>query len=158
MVSDIFVMPALSSELREVAWLDGATGPAAGHRFTVPITLRLANSPGCRGVVGVEPQPPGSVRVEVSELDGGLMQDAQETLHARRDGPVLREARTGEDGLVLFENLEPVEYVIRATKPEYVTVVLPCVEVTSGRRFPVRLTLRRADSPRPCEPLAGVAP
>ena len=34
MVSDIFVMPGLSSELQEVAWLDGATGPAAGHRFT----------------------------------------------------------------------------------------------------------------------------
>ncbi|MGH3162172.1 MAG: SRPBCC family protein [Streptosporangiaceae bacterium] len=34
MVSDIFVMTGLSSELQEVAWLDGATGPAAGHRFT----------------------------------------------------------------------------------------------------------------------------
>jgi uncharacterized protein YndB with AHSA1/START domain len=34
MVSDIFVMPGLSSELQEVAWLDGATGPAVGHRFT----------------------------------------------------------------------------------------------------------------------------
>ena len=34
MVSDIFLMPELSSELQEVAWLDGVTGPAAGHRFT----------------------------------------------------------------------------------------------------------------------------
>ena len=34
MVSDIFLMPGLSSELREVAWLDGVTGPAVGHRFT----------------------------------------------------------------------------------------------------------------------------
>ncbi len=34
MVSDIFLMPRLSSELQEVAWLDGVTGPAAGHRFT----------------------------------------------------------------------------------------------------------------------------
>ena len=34
LVSDIFLMPGLSSELREVAWLDGATGPAVGHRFT----------------------------------------------------------------------------------------------------------------------------
>ena len=34
MVSDIFLMPRLSSELQEVAWLDGATGPAAGRRFT----------------------------------------------------------------------------------------------------------------------------
>jgi Polyketide cyclase / dehydrase and lipid transport len=34
MVSDIFVMTGLSSELQEVAWLDGATGPAVGHRFT----------------------------------------------------------------------------------------------------------------------------
>jgi uncharacterized protein YndB with AHSA1/START domain len=34
MVSDIFVMPGLSSELQEVAWLDGATGPAVGRRFT----------------------------------------------------------------------------------------------------------------------------
>jgi uncharacterized protein YndB with AHSA1/START domain len=34
LVSDIFVMPGLSSELQEVAWLDGATGPAVGHRFT----------------------------------------------------------------------------------------------------------------------------
>ena len=33
MVSDIFLMPRLSSELQEVAWLDGATGPAAGCRF-----------------------------------------------------------------------------------------------------------------------------
>jgi len=34
LVSDIFLMPELSSELREVAWLDGVTGPAVGHRFT----------------------------------------------------------------------------------------------------------------------------
>ena len=34
MVSDIFLMPQLSSELQAVAWLDGVTGPAAGHRFT----------------------------------------------------------------------------------------------------------------------------
>ena len=34
MVSDIFLMPELSSELREVSWLDGVTGPAVGHRFT----------------------------------------------------------------------------------------------------------------------------
>jgi ligand-binding SRPBCC domain-containing protein len=37
MVSDIFLMPELSSELREVAWLDGdreTFGPAVGHRFT----------------------------------------------------------------------------------------------------------------------------
>ena len=34
LVSDIFLMPGLSSELQEVAWLDGATGPAAGRRFT----------------------------------------------------------------------------------------------------------------------------
>ena len=34
LVSDIFVMPELSAELQEVAWLDGVTGPAVGHRFT----------------------------------------------------------------------------------------------------------------------------
>jgi uncharacterized protein YndB with AHSA1/START domain len=34
LVSDIFLMPELSSELREVSWLDGVTGPAVGHRFT----------------------------------------------------------------------------------------------------------------------------
>ena len=36
LVSDIFLMPGLSSELQEVAWLDGAktTGPAVGRRFT----------------------------------------------------------------------------------------------------------------------------
>jgi hypothetical protein len=35
MVSDIFLMPELSSELQEVAWLDGATQPAAvGRQFT----------------------------------------------------------------------------------------------------------------------------
>lgn len=34
LVSDIFLMPRLSGELREVEWLDGATGPALGHRFT----------------------------------------------------------------------------------------------------------------------------
>ena len=34
MVSDIFLMPRLSSELQAVAWLDGVTGPAVGHRFT----------------------------------------------------------------------------------------------------------------------------
>jgi uncharacterized protein YndB with AHSA1/START domain len=34
LVSDIFLMPQLSSELQEVSWLDDATGPAAGHRFT----------------------------------------------------------------------------------------------------------------------------
>jgi uncharacterized protein YndB with AHSA1/START domain len=35
MVSDIFLMPELSSELQDVAWLDGeAKGPAVGRRFT----------------------------------------------------------------------------------------------------------------------------
>jgi len=34
LVSDIFLMPELSTELQGVAWLDGAAGPAAGHRFT----------------------------------------------------------------------------------------------------------------------------
>ena len=33
LVSDIFLMPGLSGELQEVAWLDGVTGPAAGCRF-----------------------------------------------------------------------------------------------------------------------------
>jgi uncharacterized protein YndB with AHSA1/START domain len=34
LVSDIFLMPELSSELQEVAWLDEVTGPAVGCRFT----------------------------------------------------------------------------------------------------------------------------
>ena len=34
LVSDIFLMPGLSAELQEVSWLDGATGPAPGHRFS----------------------------------------------------------------------------------------------------------------------------
>src|SRR5580704_14350844 len=34
LVSDIELMPALSSELQSVEWLDGANGPAAGARFT----------------------------------------------------------------------------------------------------------------------------
>jgi ligand-binding SRPBCC domain-containing protein len=44
LISDIFLMPELSTELQEVRWLDGATdpgdaeprdaGPAAGRRFT----------------------------------------------------------------------------------------------------------------------------
>jgi Polyketide cyclase / dehydrase and lipid transport len=33
LVSDIFLMAGLSTELRQVEWLDGATGPALGHRF-----------------------------------------------------------------------------------------------------------------------------
>jgi len=33
-VSDIFLMPGLSGELRQVEWLGGVTGPALGHRFT----------------------------------------------------------------------------------------------------------------------------
>ncbi|MGH3290261.1 MAG: SRPBCC family protein [Trebonia sp.] len=33
-VSDIGLMPALSSELQSVEWLDGANGPVAGARFT----------------------------------------------------------------------------------------------------------------------------
>ncbi|MEC4019954.1 SRPBCC family protein, partial [Streptomyces sp. H27-D2] len=33
LVSDIRLMPKLSSELVEVEWLDGVPGPAAGHRF-----------------------------------------------------------------------------------------------------------------------------
>ena len=34
LVSDIELMPALSAELQSVEWLDGASGPAAGARFT----------------------------------------------------------------------------------------------------------------------------
>ncbi|MGW4772935.1 SRPBCC family protein [Nocardia sp. NPDC004278] len=33
-VSDIHLMPRLSAELRAVDWLDGATGPAVGARFS----------------------------------------------------------------------------------------------------------------------------
>jgi len=33
LVSDIFLMPGLSGELQEVAWLDGVAGPALGCRF-----------------------------------------------------------------------------------------------------------------------------
>ena len=34
LVSDVELMPAMSSELQSVEWLDGANGPAAGARFT----------------------------------------------------------------------------------------------------------------------------
>jgi uncharacterized membrane protein len=34
LVSDIELMPAMSSELQSVEWLDGADGPALGARFT----------------------------------------------------------------------------------------------------------------------------
>jgi uncharacterized protein YndB with AHSA1/START domain len=34
LVSDIHLMARLSSELQEVAWLDGVTHPAVGHRFS----------------------------------------------------------------------------------------------------------------------------
>jgi uncharacterized membrane protein len=33
LVSDVELMPAMSSELQSVEWLDGANGPAAGARF-----------------------------------------------------------------------------------------------------------------------------
>jgi uncharacterized protein YndB with AHSA1/START domain len=33
LVSDIYLMPRLSTELQEVEWLDGVKGPAAGRRF-----------------------------------------------------------------------------------------------------------------------------
>ena len=33
LVSDVGLMPAMSSELQSVEWLDGAAGPAAGARF-----------------------------------------------------------------------------------------------------------------------------
>jgi uncharacterized protein YndB with AHSA1/START domain len=33
LVSDIYLMPRLSAELREVEWLDGAAEPAVGRRF-----------------------------------------------------------------------------------------------------------------------------
>jgi uncharacterized membrane protein len=33
LVSDIQLMPSISSELQSVAWLDGADGPAVGARF-----------------------------------------------------------------------------------------------------------------------------
>ena len=33
LVSDIYLMPRLSAELREVEWLDGAGEPAVGRRF-----------------------------------------------------------------------------------------------------------------------------
>jgi hypothetical protein len=33
LVSDIYLMPRLSAELREVEWLDGVDGPAVGRRF-----------------------------------------------------------------------------------------------------------------------------
>ena len=34
LVSDVELMPTMSKELQSIEWLDGATGPAVGARFT----------------------------------------------------------------------------------------------------------------------------
>jgi len=79
LVSDIFLMPELSSELQRVAWLDGdpeTGGPAAGRRFTgrnthpamgewetvstVTECDRRAASPGPSATPPTRPRPGGS--------------------------------------------------------------------------------------------------
>ena len=44
LVSDINLMPRLSTELQEVEWLDGAAGPAVGRRFRGRNTHRALGS------------------------------------------------------------------------------------------------------------------
>jgi uncharacterized protein YndB with AHSA1/START domain len=44
LVSDIYLMPRLSTELREVEWLDGAEEPAPGRRFRGRNTHRALGS------------------------------------------------------------------------------------------------------------------
>lgn len=131
-----------------------------GRRISLPLTLRRADVLIYCPVVGTQPEvrEPGSVRAEVRDPDGDPMTDAQVTLHARRDGPAVREARSGDDGLVLFADVAPGAYVIKAAKPGYGTLLDPDVRVLIGRQFPVQLTLRRTDSPRPCDPLVGLPP
>jgi hypothetical protein len=100
----------------------------------------------------------GSIGVTIFHRDDSPMADALVTLYRGRDRPVIRQARTCDDGLVLFEDLEPATYEVRAAKPEYATIVVFDIVVLAGRRVSCPIALRRADSPQPCDPLAGQTP
>jgi len=90
----------------------------------------------------------GSIRVEILCLEPGTvkpMEDVRVTLH-RGHGPAIREAQTGADGLVIFEDLEPAsDYLVRAEKTSYVSMVFPDVAVRAGRRTSIKAHLPRRD-------------
>ena len=61
LVSDIELMPATSSELQSVEWLDGAAGPAAGARFAGPsAATKIGTKRASARDRIAAPAPPGS--------------------------------------------------------------------------------------------------
>jgi hypothetical protein len=93
-----------------------------------------------------------SMRIQVVDADEHPMKDARVSLSITGELAVLREVKTGEDGLALFEDLAyAASYEVRVAKADYGTVVFPSIELPAGRpishpwKLPV--TLRCSETP-----------
>lgn len=93
-----------------------------------------------------------SMRVQVVDADEHPMKDVRVSLSITSTPAVLREMKTGEDGLALFEDLAyAASYEVTVAKPDYSTVVLTSIELPAGHPIshPLKLpvTLRCSDEP-----------
>jgi uncharacterized membrane protein len=84
LVSDIELMPAMSSELQSVQWLDGASGPVAGARFaghsrhealgeweSISHVVELEPEQAFGWAVGDPAEPAARWRFRLEQKDGG---------------------------------------------------------------------------------------
>ena len=90
-VSDIHLMPELSGELQEVAWLDGVTGPAAGHRFTGRSAHQALGSWETVSTI-VDHEPPRRFAWAVGDDPGFPSSTWSFTLQTRGAGTVLEQS------------------------------------------------------------------
>jgi hypothetical protein len=84
------------------------------------------------------------------------MADVHVSLYGKKEKALLGDARTDDEGLALFQELEPGRgYEIKAAKPTYATVDVLDIEVRAGRQSRVPITLRLESTP-PVRILRGV--
>jgi hypothetical protein len=92
------------------------------------------------------------MRVQVVDADEHPMKDVPVSLSITSELAVLREVKTGEDGLALFEGLAyAASYKITVAKPNYSTAEFHSIEIPAGHPIshPLKLpvTLRCSDEP-----------
>ena len=127
LVSDIFLMPGLSGELQEVAWLDGVTGPAVGCRFAgrnanaalgsweTVSTVVECDEPRCFAwVVGDTGRPSTSWRFTLRPDGAGTVLEQWMRMGPARSGLSLAiDAMPDKEAKIVFVRLRELEGAIK---------------------------------------------
>ena len=127
LVSDIFLMPGLSGELQEVAWLDGVTGPAVGCRFAgrnanaalgrweTVSTVVECDEPRCFAwVVGDTGRPSTSWRFTLRPDGAGTVLEQWMQMGPARSGLSLAiDAMPDKEAKIVFVRLRELEGAIK---------------------------------------------